>query len=88
VGALTQRNRAADPAPEPCSEVSLLKAQLVELFRGEVPRVFHDMRATILITMALFLGMGLLIKQVRISGRISNLPLENLLASSLLQSSP
>jgi len=40
--------------------VSQLKAQLVELFRGEVPHVSQDMRATILITMALFLGMGLL----------------------------
>ena len=39
---------------------SQLKAQLVELFRDEVPRVFHDLRATILITVALFLGMGLL----------------------------
>ena len=35
-------------------------AQLVELFVHEVPRVFRDMRATIWITVALFLGMGLL----------------------------
>ena len=39
---------------------SKLKAQLVELFRDEVPRVFHDMRATIWITVTLFLGTGLL----------------------------
>ena len=39
---------------------SQLKAQLVELFRDEVPRVFHDMRTTIWITVILFLGTGLL----------------------------
>ena len=39
---------------------SQLKAQLVELFRDEVPRVFYDMRATIWITVTLFLGTGLL----------------------------
>jgi uncharacterized membrane protein SpoIIM required for sporulation len=39
---------------------SHLEAQLVELFRDEVPRVFRDLRPTILITVALFLGMGLL----------------------------
>jgi uncharacterized membrane protein SpoIIM required for sporulation len=37
-----------------------LKAQLIELFRDEVPRVFHDMRATIWITVTLFFGTGLL----------------------------
>ena len=39
---------------------SQLKAQLVELFRDEVPRVFHDMRTAIWITVILFLGTGLL----------------------------
>ena len=39
---------------------SQFKAQLVELFRDEVPRVFHDMRTTIWITVTLFLGTGLL----------------------------
>ncbi|MEE8094234.1 MAG: stage II sporulation protein M, partial [Gammaproteobacteria bacterium] len=37
-----------------------LKAQLIELFRDEVPRVFHDMSATIWITVTLFFGTGLL----------------------------
>ncbi len=37
-----------------------LKAQLVELFRDDVPRVFHDMRATVWITVSIFLGTGLL----------------------------
>jgi uncharacterized membrane protein SpoIIM required for sporulation len=37
-----------------------LKAQLIELFRDDVPRVFHDMRATIWITVGIFLGTGLL----------------------------
>lgn len=39
---------------------SKLNAQLVELFRDEVPRVFHDMRSTIWITVTLFIGTGLL----------------------------
>ena len=39
---------------------SRLRAELVELFRDEVPRVFHDLRATIWITVALFLGTGVL----------------------------
>jgi uncharacterized membrane protein SpoIIM required for sporulation len=39
---------------------SQLRAQLVELFRDEVPRVFHELRATIWITVTLFFGMGLL----------------------------
>lgn len=39
---------------------SQFKAQLVELFRDDVPRVFHDMRATIWITVALFFGTGVL----------------------------
>jgi len=39
---------------------SQLKAQLVELFRDEVPRVFHDLRTTVWITVTLFLGTGLL----------------------------
>jgi len=37
-----------------------LKAQLVELFRDDVPRVTHDMRAAVWITVTLFLGTGLL----------------------------
>ena len=37
-----------------------LKAQLIELFRDDVPRVFHDMSATIWITVTLFFGTGLL----------------------------
>jgi len=37
-----------------------LKAQLLELFRDDVPRVFNDMAATIWITVALFLGSGVL----------------------------
>lgn len=36
------------------------RAQLVELFRDDVPRVFHDLRATIWITAALFFGAGVL----------------------------
>ncbi len=36
------------------------QAQLVELFTDAVPRVFHDMRTTINITVTLFLGTGLL----------------------------
>ena len=36
------------------------RAQLVELFTDAVPRVFHDMRTTINITVTLFLGTGLL----------------------------
>ena len=34
------------------------RAQLAELFVDDVPRVFHDMRATIWITATLFLGAG------------------------------
>jgi uncharacterized membrane protein SpoIIM required for sporulation len=37
-----------------------LKAQLVELFRDEVPRVFAEMRAAIWITVTLFFGTGVL----------------------------
>jgi uncharacterized membrane protein SpoIIM required for sporulation len=36
------------------------KAQLVELFRDDVPRVFHDLRATIWVTVTLFFGTGVL----------------------------
>ncbi len=36
------------------------RAQIVELFRDDVPRVFHEMRSTIQITVTLFLGTGLL----------------------------
>ena len=36
-----------------------LKAQIVELFRDEVPRAFHDMRTTIWITVTLFFGTGI-----------------------------
>ena len=39
---------------------SQLRTQLVELFRDEVPRVFHEMRATIWITVILFFGTGVL----------------------------
>lgn len=39
---------------------SQLRAQLVELFRDEVPRVFHELRATIWITVTLFFGTGVL----------------------------
>lgn len=37
-----------------------IKAQLAELLMDDVPRVFHEMRATIWTTVALFLGTGLL----------------------------
>ena len=37
-----------------------VSAQLAELFVDDVPRVFHDMRATIWITTTLFLGAGVL----------------------------
>ncbi len=37
-----------------------LRAQLVELFRDDVPRVFHELQASIWITVALFVGTGIL----------------------------
>lgn len=37
-----------------------LRAQLVELFRDEVPRVFHELRATIWITVTLFVATAVL----------------------------
>jgi len=39
---------------------SRLKAQLIELFRDDVPRVFRDLQATIWVTVTLFTGAGLL----------------------------
>ena len=55
-----------------------LKAQLIELFRDEVPRVFHDMSATIWITVPLLFNVPkrlLSVPVVRvISARLRNAP--------------